>query len=171
MRGSLQSQEEAILGNSTPTGTDTTGGQAVVTGEGVTPPHTHTHRPFLPSCGVWKSTRRWPHPVHGVAVMLHSPAGWGASAGPQPTPEAPRTAGPCWAGLGSTAPRAQATAMHPKGGALSPRPSAWSAGLALFGPLPGSPAPHGPALGGQRSSKAEPSSHTRLKLSSHSNFY
>ena len=43
VRGSLQSQEEAILGNSTPTGADTTGGQAVVTGEGVTRPHTHTH--------------------------------------------------------------------------------------------------------------------------------
>lgn len=33
--GSLQSQEEAILGNSTPTRADTTGGQAVVTLERV----------------------------------------------------------------------------------------------------------------------------------------
>ena len=143
VRGSLQSQEEAILGNSTPTGADTTGGQAVVTGEGVTRPHTHTHThgPFLPSSGVWKSTRRWPHPVHGAADA--SQPGWvGASAGPvpaQPTPEAPRTAGPHRAGMGSTAPRAQATAVHPGVGPLS-QATAVHPGV---GPLPG----HGRAPG------------------------
>ena len=98
MRGSLQSQEEAILGNSTPTGADTTGGQAVVTGEGVTRPHTHTHThgPFLPSSGVWKSTRRWPHPVHGAADA--SQPGWvGGICRPSPSaadPGSPSHSGP-----------------------------------------------------------------------------
>ena len=120
MRGSLQSQEEAILGNSTPTGADTTGGQAVVTGEGVTRPHTHT----APSCRLLGSgsPQGGGHIPCTGQLMLHSPAGWGASAGPvpaQPTPEAPRTAGPHRAGMGSTAPRAQATAVHPGAGPLS----------------------------------------------------
>ena len=64
-------------------------------GEGATP---HTYTSPLPAVF-------WSLEVHKeVAVMLHSPAGWGASSGPvpaQPTPGAPRTAGltrQAWAG-------------------------------------------------------------------------
>ena len=97
--------------------------------------------------------------------------GWGLSqatavhpgVGPSPRPR-PCTRG--WAPLPGHGrapgggPLSQATAVHP-GVGPSPRPPAGSAGRALLGPLPGSPAPHGPALGDQRASEAEPSSHTR----------
>lgn len=94
--------------------------------------------------------------------MPHGPAGWGRlqvrPQHSQPGHPSHRAGSPLPGRVGSTAPRPRATPA-PGGRALSPRLSAWAAGLVLFGALQGSPAPHRPALGDQRAGEADFSAH------------